>query len=398
MEQWAELRREHFVRGVSIKELMRRTGLARNTIRTALRSEAPPGFRCPERPSKLDPFKEEIHELLRGDPALPGVRVRELIESLGFDGGKSIVDDYLREVRLLFRRTRTHQRTVYQPGEICQWDQWETSKPVPVGHGQARRAWVVVCCLGYSRAGAGALIFSKEAPDVLWGMGRCLWSIGGLPRLMVWDREGCLHAGRGRPTDAYAGFYGQLRLDWYFCQPADPQAKGAVERLQGYMESNFEPGRHFANPLDFQLQLDAWFEKANARTDKTLRAGPIDRLAEELQVVRAYAHLPPRHRQLCWAHLKRDFTAHAEGLAVAKEFGQAGLELCERVFWAREVFAHTGERRELQRTVRQLQRSYKPIIRSFGRDKLLPRRSPATCHRELPPPPTTTTTNLTEHY
>jgi transposase len=291
VERWAELRREHFVRGVSIKELMRRTGLARNTIRSALRSEAPPGFRCPERPSKLDPFKEEIHELLRGDPVLPGVRVRELIAPLGFDGGQTIVDDYLREVRPLFKRTRTHQRTVYRPGEICQWDLWETTRPVPVGHGQDRRAWVVVCCLGYSRAGAGALIFSKEAPDVLWGMGRCLWSIGALPRLMVWDREGCLHAGRGRPTDVYAGFCGRLKLDWYFCQPADPQAKGAVERLQGYMESNFEPGRQFANHLDFQLQLDAWFEKANARTHKTLRARPVDRLAEEQQVMR---ELPER--------------------------------------------------------------------------------------------------------
>ncbi len=107
VEQWAELRREHFVRGVSIKELMRRTGLARNTIRSALRSESPPGFRCPERPSKLDPFKEEIHELLRGDPALAGVRIRELIEPLGFDGGKSIVDGYLRETRPLFKCTRT---------------------------------------------------------------------------------------------------------------------------------------------------------------------------------------------------------------------------------------------------------------------------------------------------
>ncbi len=97
---------------------------------------------------------------------------------------------------------------------------------------------------------------------------------------------GCLHAGRGRPTDAYAGFCGQLLLDWYFCAPADPQAKGAVERLQGYMESNFEPGRHFANHLDFQLQLDAWFQKANARTHKTLRARPIDRLTEELQAMR----------------------------------------------------------------------------------------------------------------
>jgi hypothetical protein len=287
VERWAELRREHFVRGVSIKELMRRTGLARNTIRAALRSSEPPTFKCPERPSKLDPFKEEICELLRVDAGMPGVRVRELIEPLGYDGGKTIVDDYLREVRPLFKKARTHQRTVYRPGEVCQWDLWEPSVPVPVGHGQLRRAWVVVACLGYSRAGAGALVFSKEAPDVLWGMGRCLWSLGALPQLMVWDREGCLHAGGGRPTDVYAAFCGRLPVDWYFCGPGDAPAKGCVERLQGYLETNFEPGRRFANQLDFQLQLDAWFEKANARTHKTLRARPIDRLIEERAVMRA---------------------------------------------------------------------------------------------------------------
>ena len=44
VERWAELRREHFVRGVSIKELVRRTGLSRNTVRAALRSEAPPAY------------------------------------------------------------------------------------------------------------------------------------------------------------------------------------------------------------------------------------------------------------------------------------------------------------------------------------------------------------------
>jgi transposase len=80
----------------------------------------------------------------------------------------------------------------------------------------------------------------------------------------------------------------------------------------------------------------------------------------------AYAHLPLRRRQLCWAHLKRDFAAHAEGLAAEKEFGEAGLELCERVFWAWEVFHHTRERRELQRTIRSLQRTYKPIIRAYA--------------------------------
>ena len=239
VEQWAELRREHFVRGVSIKELMRRTGLARNTIRTALRSDAPPTYERSRAPSKLGPFREEIHALLRADPKLPGVRVRELIAPLGFDGGKTIVDDYPREVRPLFAPRRSFQRTVYRPGEICQWDLWEPSAPVPVGHGQTRHAYVVIACLGYSRAGAGALVFSKEAPDVLWGMTRCLWSLGALPELMVWDREGCLHAGGGRPTDLYAAFCGQLRLDWYFCEKGDAPAKGGVERLQGYLETNF---------------------------------------------------------------------------------------------------------------------------------------------------------------
>jgi len=295
VELWAELRREHFVRGVPIKELVRRTGLARNTIKRALRSSEPPAYRREAADSKLDPFKEEIHRLLREDPKLSGVRVRELIEPLGFDGGKTIVDDYLREVRPFYFRRRTFQRTTYRPGEICQWDLWEPSGPVPVGHGQLRRGWVVVACLGYSRAGAGALVFSKEAPDVLWGMTRCLWSLAALPQLLVWDREGCLHAGGGRPTEAYAAFCGQLPVDWLFCEAQDPQAKGCVERLQLYLETNFEPGRRFANHLDFQLQLDDWFAKANARTHKTLRARPIDRLAEEREVMRP---LPAREPDL----------------------------------------------------------------------------------------------------
>jgi hypothetical protein len=39
------------------------------------------------------------------------------------------------------------------------------------------------------------------------------------------------------------------------------------------------------------LQLDAWFEKANARTHKTLRERPIDRLLEERELMRS---LPAR--------------------------------------------------------------------------------------------------------
>jgi transposase len=286
VEQWAELRREHFVRGVSIKALARRTGLSRNTVRGALRSPEPPRYQRAPAGSKLDPFKEEIHRLLNGDPELTGQRVRELIEPLGYAGGKTIVDDYLREVRPVFLPARTYQRTVYRPGEICQFDLWQPRGEVPVGHGQSRRGWVVVACLGYSRAGAGALVFSKETPDLLAGIRRCLWSLGALPETLVWDRQSGLHAGGGRPTESFAAFCGQLAVGWHFCAPRDPQAKGCVERLQDFMERSFEPGRRFANELDFQLQLDTWFEgRANARIHKTLKERPADRLLEERQVM-----------------------------------------------------------------------------------------------------------------
>jgi len=77
----------------------------------------------------------------------------------------------------------------------------------------------------------------------------------------------------------------------------------------------------------------------------------------------AYSHLPLTRRQLCWAHLTRDFKAHAEGIAAEKDFGEHGLRLCERIFWAWEIYEHTHDRRQLQLTIRQLQREFKPIIR-----------------------------------
>jgi transposase len=175
VEQWAEIRRMHFVAGPSIKEIARRTGRDRNTIRRAVRSSEPPVYRRSAGPSKLGPFKEEVHRLLGEDPKLPGQRIRELIEPLGYAGSKTILDDYLREIRPLFAPPpRAFQRTAYRPGEVCQFDLWEPSTPIAVGHLEQRRGWVVVACLGYSRAGAGALIFSKEAPDLLWGIARCL--------------------------------------------------------------------------------------------------------------------------------------------------------------------------------------------------------------------------------
>jgi hypothetical protein len=280
VEQWAEIRRLYFVEKRSKRAIHRLTGAHRDTITRALISEVPPKYERASTGSKLDPFKDWICEQLQADPSIQSLRLREMASELGYLGGKSIFDDYVREVRPRFQVRRTFQRTIYRPGELVQCDLWEPREWVPVGHGQLRRGYVVTVELCWSRVIAGALIFSKEAPDILWGVGRGLGRLGVLPEKLVWDREGSI-AGGGRPTGEFAGFCGQLQVGWVILEARDPQAKGVLERSHRFMRSNFVPGRRFANHLDFQDQLDRWCGRVNQRVHRTIRGVPAERLLEE---------------------------------------------------------------------------------------------------------------------
>jgi hypothetical protein len=129
-------------------------------------------------------------------------------------------------------------------------------------------------------------------------MTRCLARLGALPETLVWDREGAIHAGGGKPTDAFARFCGELPVGWLILDAGDPEAKGALERSHRFMRTNFEPGRSFANELDFQLQLDAWCDRVNARVHRTTRAVVAERLAEERERMRPLpARLPDGDRR-----------------------------------------------------------------------------------------------------
>jgi transposase len=281
VEQWAEIRRLYFVEKRSKRAIHKLTGVHRDTITRAIESNVPPKYSRAPAGSKLDPFKEWICEQLAVDPSIQSLRLREMAIELGYAGGKSIFDDYVREVRPRFLVRRTFQRTIYRPGELVQCDLWEPRGLVAVGRGQLRRGYVVTAELCWSRVVAGALVFSKEAPDILWGLSRCLDRIGALPEKLVWDREGAIHAGGGHPTAEFAGFCGQLGVGWIILEPADPQAKGVLERSHRFLRSNFEPGRRFANHLDFQAQFDGWCDRVNQRVHRTIRAVPAERLIEE---------------------------------------------------------------------------------------------------------------------
>jgi transposase len=286
------------VDGLSGREISRRTGLHRDTVARLLAASEPPRYEREATGSKLDPFKDWICEQLRADPRIESQRLRELAVEIGYEGGKSIFDDYVRDVRPRFVVARTFQRTIYRPGELVQCDLWEPRDLIAVGYGQHRRGWVVTCEACWSRAIAGTLIFSKEAPDILFGLGRNLQRLGGLPEKLVWDRESAIAAG-GRPTVPFAAFCGQLEVGWVILGARDPQAKGVLERSHRFMRSNFEPGRVFANHLDFQDRFDAWCVKANGRVHRTTRAVPAERLVEEQARMRALpARMPDVDRRL----------------------------------------------------------------------------------------------------
>ena len=294
VEQWAQIRLMKHVEGLSQRAIHRRTGIHRDTIRRALAQPKPPSYGPrPKRPSKLDQFLPTIEELLADAPTLSGVRIREEIEEDGYDGGKTILDDLLRELRPRFLPPpRSFQRTRYRPGELAQFDLCAPRSEIPVGYGQRRRGYVVTCELPYSRAFAGALIFSKEFQDIACGMARCLLRLGALPAKLVWDREGAI-APKGRPTQQFLAFCGELSLGWVILHPGDCQAKGALERSHRFLHGNFEAGRRFANPLDFQDQLDRWCERINARVHRSTHAVITERLTEERSRMRALPVLMP---------------------------------------------------------------------------------------------------------
>ena len=229
----------------------------------------------------------------RGPEAARSARPRADGE-LGFDGGKTIVDDYLREVRPLFApRPRTFQRTVYRPGEVCQFDLWEPRAEVPVGHGQTRRGWVVIACLGYSRAGAGALIFSKQTPDLLAGIARCLWRLGALPQVLVWDRQAGLHARDGRPTEEFAALLRPAARRLAFLRAGRSAGQGRRRATAGLRRDQLRARPRVRQRARLPRPARRLVRARQARTHKTLRERPVDRLARELELMAPLPATPP---------------------------------------------------------------------------------------------------------
>jgi transposase len=82
---------------------------------------------------------------------------------------------------------------------------------------------------------------------------------------------------------------------------------------------------------------------------------------------RGYDYLDPTQRQLCWAHLLRDFTAHSEGMAEQGAFGHGGLVIAHDLFAAWDSYQGDGDRARLQAQTAPLQDKLRTLLEHAAR-------------------------------
>jgi transposase len=80
-----------------------------------------------------------------------------------------------------------------------------------------------------------------------------------------------------------------------------------------------------------------------------------------------YDYLDPAQRQLCWAHLLRDFTAHSEGMAEQKQFGSDGLQIAHDLFAAWQDYQQHRDRTRLQQQTAPLERKLRQLLEHAAR-------------------------------
>ena len=288
MEDWAEIRRLHRAEGVPIKEIVRRLGVARNTVRAALSSDRPPAYRRVSPGSVVDPFEPQIRALLRDWPRMPTPVIAQRIGwPTSYSDGP--LKKLLARIRPEYKGIDPVDRVSYEPGQLTQCDLWFPEPRIAVGPGQLRVLPVLVMTLAFSRFLTATMIPSRQAGDILSGMWTLISGVGRVTKTLLWDRESAI-GGTGRVSVPAAAFAGTLATQIRLAPPRDPEFKGMVERNNGYLETSFLPGRHFASPADFNEQLGDWLAAANTRTVRSIQGRPVDLLEVDY---RSMLTLPP---------------------------------------------------------------------------------------------------------
>jgi transposase len=246
------IRRWAFRDRIPIREICRRTGLSRNTIRKYLRSdEVEPEFKVPDRPSKLDPYAEKLAHWLKIESGRSRKQKRTVIQlhtdlaALGYEGSYGRVAAFARDWKA--NRLREQQMSgrgtfvplAFEAGEAFQFD-W--SEDWAVLGGERTKLQVAHFKLSHSRA-----FFLRAYPlqthEMLFDAHvEAFRVLGGVPRRGIYDnmRTAVDKIGVGKARQVNLRFQAMAShylFDAEFCNPASGWEKGQVEK-------NVQDARH----------------------------------------------------------------------------------------------------------------------------------------------------------
>ena len=276
-------------RGKSQRQIARELGRSRVTVARALREPVDRAAAPRDRPSIVDPYREDIRRWL--DEGLSAARMLELARSdpdRPYPGGHSVFRDGVRRERLRRAQLAADVPVRFEglPGEYLQVD-WGEVRRFPFTQAPPRTRYFLACRLKYSRWVWVWFAPNMRQETLLRGLVACFCALGLVPWVLVFDNMKTVTSGRdpqGRPiwTTALLQLASEFGFHPEACTPGAANQKGAVESLVKWVKGNFLSGRDFADDTDLMQQATAWQAQANARPSSATGRPPNDLLAEEV--------------------------------------------------------------------------------------------------------------------
>lgn len=268
--------------GVFIKDIAAELGVHPKMVRRALKRGSQP--RPSLRPSKLDPYKAWVDEMLADGIWNAEVIYRD-IRKAGYPGRLSILRAYIRPKRTL-RAPLGTVRYETAPGQQLQHDWAERFVTIT---GVRQKVYLAVNVLGYSRGLHVVAMPRCDAEHTYEAMIQAFEAFDGVTATVLVDNQksAVLDWIGGKPR--FNPRFREMGRHYGFtpkaCRPQRPQTKGKVERLVGYLAGNALAGANptFDSWADLNAHLRAWYQAvANRRFHRELGESVDSRLAREL--------------------------------------------------------------------------------------------------------------------